>query len=145
MSQVVHLTEAVSIGLHGMIIIAREKDNLVNVQHIAEATGSSKHHVAKVFQRLVKAGFLYSHRGPTGGFTLRQSPERISLLDIYEEIEGKIDLGACPVNHSICTFDKCILENVVNNISIQFIKYLENQYVSDFLKVEAPDLSELTV
>ena len=61
MGKVVTLTEAASIALHGMIIIARSK-HLVNVQEIAELTGTSRHHVAKIFQRLVKAGYLYSQR-----------------------------------------------------------------------------------
>ena len=57
MSKVVTISEAASIGLHGIILIAKSKKEMVNVVKIAELTGSSKHHVAKVFQRLVKLGF----------------------------------------------------------------------------------------
>ncbi len=93
MGKIITLTEAASIGLHGMIIVARNK-NLTNVQDIAELTGTSKHHVAKIFQRLVKAGFLYSQRGPADGFVLKK-PEDITFLDIYEAIEGTIELSIC--------------------------------------------------
>ena len=72
MSKVVTLSEAASIGLHGMILIAKAENEMVNVLKIAELTGSSKHHVAKVFQRLVKIGLLNSFRGPNGGFSLRK-------------------------------------------------------------------------
>ena len=66
MSKIVSLSEAASIAIHGMILVARS-DKLVNVNKIAEINTSSRHHVAKVFQRLVKEGFINSNRGPSGG------------------------------------------------------------------------------
>jgi DNA-binding IscR family transcriptional regulator len=46
MSKVVTISEAASIALHGMILIARSEPS-INVMQIAELTGASKHHVAK--------------------------------------------------------------------------------------------------
>ena len=132
MGRVVTLTEAASIALHGMIIIARSK-NSVNVQEIAELTGTSKHHVAKIFQRLVKAGYLYSHRGPTGGFILGKKPEEITFLELYEAIEGKLEISSCPLNKPICNFDRCIMNNVTKEMTIAFRNYLESQTLSMYL------------
>ncbi|MBN1339139.1 MAG: Rrf2 family transcriptional regulator, partial [Bacteroidales bacterium] len=101
MAHIVNFSEAASIALHGMILIARSKD-VVNVIKIAETTGSSRHHVAKVMQRLVKDGYLESQRGPSGGFTMKLPPHEISMLSIYETIEGKINIGKCPHDHLIC-------------------------------------------
>ncbi len=126
MGKVVTLTEAASIALHGMIIIARNK-NLVNVQEIAEITGTSKHHVAKIFQRLVKAGYLYSQRGPTGGFVLRKKPEEINFLDLYEAIEGKLEITQCPLDKQVCNFDRCIMNNVTMKMTKEFRDYLKEQ------------------
>lgn len=126
MSKVISISEAASIGLHGMIIIARS-EKMINVLQIAEATDASKHHVAKVFQRLVKAGFLTSHRGPSGGFSLKKAAEEISFLDIYEAIEGKIEVTDCPLGKKICVFDKCILNNTTNKMTLDFKDYLNKQ------------------
>lgn len=133
MSRIVNITEAASIGLHGMILIARENDELLNVQNIGDATGSSKHHVAKVFQRLVKEGLLVSQRGPTGGFRLRKAPEEITFLEIYEIIEGKIEIMKCPMDHQICAFEKCIVNNVAQKMTIQFRDYMQQQKLSDYI------------
>lgn len=133
MSKVVTISEAASIGLHGMILIAKETEGMVNVLKIAEATGSSKHHVAKVFQRLVKDGFLISHRGPTGGFSLKIPPEELTFLAIYEAIEGKIEIYDCPLNHEICAFDKCIINNVAQKMTIQFRDYMKEQLVINYI------------
>jgi Rrf2 family protein len=132
MGKVVTLTEAASIALHGMIIIGRSK-HLVNVQEIAELTATSKHHVAKVFQRLVKAGYLYSQRGPTGGFVLRKKPSEINFLELYEAIEGKLELTECPLDKPICNFDRCIMNNVTLKMTKEFRDYLESQTLDMYL------------
>jgi len=132
MSKVFTLSEAASIALHGVILIAQEKEGL-NVIKIAERTDTSKHHVAKVMQRLVKAGYLYSQRGPTGGFILRRNPRDINFLELYEAIEGPIEVTSCPMDKQICPFDKCLLNNVTNKMTIEFRKYLQEQTVDNYL------------
>lgn len=132
MGKVVTLTEAASIALHGMIIIARSK-NLVNVQEIADLTDTSKHHVAKIFQRLVKAGFLYSQRGPTGGFILRKKPSEVNFLDLYEAIEGKLEITKCPHDKPICNFDRCIMNNITMRMTKEFREYLLSQTLDMYI------------
>ncbi len=132
MGKITTLTEASSIALHGMIIIARSK-KLVNVQEIAELTITSRHHVAKIFQRLVKAGYLTSQRGPTGGFVLRKKPEEINFLELYEAIEGKLEINDCPLDKSICNFDRCIMNNITVKMGHDFRNYLESQTLDMYI------------
>jgi|WetSurMetagenome_2_1015567.scaffolds.fasta_scaffold264176_2 Rrf2 family protein len=134
MAHVIQFSEAAFIALHGMVIVAQsDKKKLVNVVEIADRLNSSKHHVAKVMQRLVKDGYLHSHRGPTGGFTMREKPQDISLLEIYESIEGKIEIGNCPLDHPVCKFEKCIFNNVTMKMTENFVEYMKEEKLSDFL------------
>lgn len=132
MTKIVTLTEAASIALHGMIVVAKNV-GVTNVIQIADITNSSKHHVAKIFQRLVKDGFLESHRGPSGGFTLKRQPKDISLLEIYESIEGKIEVTSCPHNKHICPFDRCIMDNVTRKMTQDFRDHLKSNSLADYL------------
>ncbi|MBI9054035.1 MAG: Rrf2 family transcriptional regulator [Bacteroidales bacterium] len=132
MSKVFSLSEAASIALHGIILIAQEKKGL-NVIKIAERTDTSKHHVAKVMQRLVKAGYLTSQRGPSGGFLMRKNPKEINFLDIYETIEGPIEISECPMDKQVCPFNKCIMNNVTSKMTLEFKNYLESQTVEQYL------------
>ena len=132
MSKIVSMSEAASIALHGVILIAREKQGM-NVVRIAESTSTSKHHVAKVMQRLVKSGYLVSHRGPRGGFELKKKPEEITFLEIYETIEGSIEINTCPMNKPVCPFDKCILNNVTSKMSKEFRDYLSKQTIDQYI------------
>jgi Rrf2 family protein len=117
-----------------MIIIAKSKSKeFVNVIEIADRLKSSRHHVAKVMQRLVKDGYLNSFRGPTGGFTLKIPPEKITLLEIFESIEGKIVIGTCPLDHPVCPFDKCIFNNVTRKMTQDFVDYLKNELLINYI------------
>ncbi len=132
MAKLVSFSEAATIGLHGMVMIARAGEQ-VNVLQIADTTGSSKHHIAKVMQRLVKEGLLLSNRGPTGGFFLKSLPAKISLLQIYEAIEGKIKIDQCFHEKEICPFGGCILGDTVPKMTTEFANYLASHTLADLL------------
>ena len=128
MSKVVTISEAASIALHGMVLVAQSENELINVNRIAENTASSRHHVAKVFQQLVKEGWIASHRGPSGGFKMIADPKDITFLMIYELIEGEIDKGYCPFDkHEACTFNCCLLNGIAQKMTKEFVTYLESQ------------------
>jgi Rrf2 family protein len=132
MAKIFSMSEAASIGIHSMVLIARA-ENGINAVKIAEITGLSKNHISKVLQRLVKNDLLKSVRGPAGGFTLKKLPESISLLDVYESIEGSIEITDCPLAHDICGFDNCIMGTIVNKMSIEFRKFLGEQTLNKYL------------
>lgn len=132
MSGIVALTEAASIGLHSMVLIARSRD-VVNVAKIAEFIGSSRHHVAKVMQRLSKRGFVSSSRGPSGGFVLKMLPENVSLLDIYEAVEGPMVVQSCPMDRDICPFGECLLGDLSLRMSREVKEFLEGHTLKDYL------------
>ena len=122
MAKVVTLSEAASLAIHAVVLIACT-DKLVNVNKIAEATASSKNHLAKVMQRLVKSNLVSSTRGPAGGFILKKSATEITLYDIYFAIEGPIELDNCPLDRTICPFEKCIMGGVIHKLTNDFKKY----------------------
>lgn len=134
MAHVIQFSEAAFIALHGMVLVAKAKDGeLVNVIQISDRLNSSKHHVAKVMQRMVKDGYLSSHRGPSGGFSLKLSADDIRLIDLYESIEGKIEIGDCPLDHPVCKFDKCIFNNVTKKLTEEFVAYMKNETLANFI------------
>lgn len=133
MSKIFSLSEAGSIAIHGIVLIAQANDRTLNVNTISERTGSSKHHVAKVLQRLVKDNFLTSNRGPHGGFKLKRPAGEINLLEVYESIEGKIEITKCPMENPICPFDKCLFSNIIKEMTLGFKDYMGKQILSDYI------------
>ncbi len=132
MAKIFSMSEAASIAIHSMVLIARNETG-INAVKIAEQTGFSKNHISKVAQRLVKDDLLSSVRGPSGGFTLKRSPANISLLDIYQSIEGTLEIKDCPLANEICHFDKCLMGNVINKMTIEFKIFLKGQTLKMYL------------
>ncbi len=56
----------------------------------------------KIITLLAKAGLVHSQRGNNGGIRLAISPEKLTLLDVIEAVEGKIFLNKCLIGHQFC-------------------------------------------
>lgn len=132
LSKIFALSEASSIAIHSMVLIART-ENGINAVKIAEITGFSKNHIAKVLQRLVKNDMLKSVRGPSGGFSMKVEPKNVTLLDIYQTIEGNLDIGKCPLSYDLCGFDRCLMGTLVNKLTAEFKKFLTEQTLQSYL------------
>ena len=130
MSKIFNISEAATIAIHAMALIAKNSGGL-NAQRISEITGFSKNHISKVLQQLVKNGFLTSTRGPKGGFVLKKEADEINLLDIYKLIEGDFDddIG-CKISCNDCPFTSCILGGFKEKFSAEFREYLINKKLS---------------
>lgn len=137
MAKLVQLSEAASLGLHAMVLIA-QSDVHVNVNVLAERMGASKNHLAKVLQQLVKYNFLKSVRGPNGGFKLNKPTTAITILDIYEAIDGTIDIHECPLDRQICPFNKCLMGGLIKDVTSQFKAYFQSQTLDKFLNEPNP-------
>ena len=64
---------------------------------------------------------------------MSRDPGEITFLNIFEAIEGKLDMPDCPMDKPVCPFDKCIMNNVMNRLSSEFHDYLSKQKVSDYI------------
>ncbi len=133
MNKLMNISEAASIALHSMLIIS-QSDKMINANIIADNMHFSKNHLSKILQILVKYDYLNSIRGPKGGFTLKKSADAISLLEIYEIFEGKIDTEHCALHNDIvCPFASCIFGGLTTKFSKEFEHYLKNKTIADLI------------
>jgi Rrf2 family protein len=82
-------------------------------------------------QRLARAGFVTALRGSRGGFRLKRPSNSITLLNVFETIEGKIETSTCLVGAPVCSSGKCILGNLLESINSQVRSYLSRTRLSD--------------
>jgi Rrf2 family protein len=132
MAKVVTISEAASLAIHAVVLIA-SSDKLINVNQIADATAASRNHLAKVMQRLGKQGIVTSSRGPTGGFKLKRPANELTLYDIYESIEGPIEIQGCPLERPICPFDKCLMGGIIHRVTHDLKKYLQAETIDKYI------------
>ena len=47
--------------------------------------------------------------------------------------KAAIEIADCPLAHDICGFENCIMGTIVNKMSIEFRKFLEEQTLNKYL------------
>ncbi|MGI6253347.1 MAG: RrF2 family transcriptional regulator [Aminivibrio sp.] len=134
MSGIMAVSEAVSLAMHGMGLLA--SGGRMSAKKIAETVHVSEGHLAKVLQKLTKEGLVTSARGPGGGFKLARPASDISLYDIYRVIEGVPDKDLCLIRHETCPFTECIFGSLLGDLTLQFLDYLKNTALSEIKRGE---------
>ena len=82
------------------------------IKEIAASQGISEKFISRIAVPLRRAGFVESERGAKGGLVLAKLPEKITLLDIAEALDGPLALvpclehpGSCP-RHGRCAAER---------------------------------------
>ena len=124
MPGLLNVPEGLSIAIHTCLWIADAGDRPFRPSpKIAKDLGFSYNHFAKVVQRLVRAGFLETERGPKGGIRLARDPKAITMLDIYEAAGGEpLRPHRCLLDPSICKGRACALGRLIESENNRFHK-----------------------
>lgn len=86
------LTKAFEQGVCIMTILSTQVNDVPISTHIInQRLQGSATYIQKIIRKLVVAKLVISVSGNNGGFILAKDPKRISLLEIVEALEGKID------------------------------------------------------
>jgi Rrf2 family protein len=85
------LTKKADYGLMAMKHMAeRASTEACSAKELADAYGIPPEALAKILQRLVKAGLLHSQHGTNGGYTLARDPKTISAFEVIRVIDGPL-------------------------------------------------------
>ena len=122
-----------------LIDLAQHVDEgAIALNDIAERKDISKKYLEQIVPILNKAGIIKANRGANGGYSLVKSPDSISVGDILRVTENSFmpDSNANDSGEDILTLyiwkglDE-VIDNYLNNISIQNILEQQNTYYSN--------------
>ena len=134
MSNFWKVSDAATIALHAMTLLAAV-DEKVSTREIASRLRVSEAHLSKVLQRLHKAGLVDAIRGPGGGFALSRPGQKITLLEVYEAIEGRFTPSECLLGTPVCGGEKCIMGGLLETVDRQVKEYLSGTKLSELVDV----------
>ena len=120
------ISDATSLAMHTMVLLAGAPGEVVSTRRIAGALNASEAHLSKVLQRMVKAGLVRSIRGPKGGFQPARPCDTMTLLDIYEAIEGPLIEKRCLLPQPVCDGTDCILGELLAQTNQQMRELLSH-------------------
>ncbi len=138
MLNLVRLTEGTNLAIHALAYLAgRKKDGLCSATEIAKRLVVSEAHMAKVLQRLARAGIVRSSRGAKGGFTLARDPKELSFYDVLEAIDGPFSPNTCLLGRTLCQPQTCMLKD----LAMMIRDYFEKRMIGDFRLRSLPPIS----
>lgn len=118
------ISEAASLAMHSMTVLARNPGQRFTNQGLAQLLNASGHHLAKILQRLARAGLVDSVCGPKGGFQLGRPADEIKLVEIYEVVDGPLDPEGCLLGTPVCDGKDCLLGEVIQSFHRQLRQYM---------------------
>ena len=120
------ITRALEYANRSVVLLANHygKGPIV-VTDIAQATAAPPKFLHQVLNNLARAGLLVCRRGATRGYELARPPEQISLLDVFEVIEGPLGLTSCTMEGHWCPRESgCTLSSVWHAVQNQITSHL---------------------
>lgn len=124
-------------ALRGVLYVAAQNDEEKRVQldEIAEKISVPRHFLGNVMKKMVKAGVLYSTKGPYGGFHVNNKTRELTLLNLME-ITGEVeDSDACVLRLRKCNSQSpCPMHYQVESLRKKWQQLLASTTIGDLLK-----------
>lgn len=99
-----NINQATDYAFRAVLFLAKQPEaRVVEAQTIAETEVIPMRFLLKIMPSLIKAGIVRSQRGARGGYALAKKPNEITLLDVFQAIEGQIHINKCLEDHKFCS------------------------------------------
>jgi Rrf2 family protein len=98
------LTMTGEYAIRMMVHLSQQPPGVIaQISDISEKWQIPEAFLRKIAARLSRAGLVDSHRGVGGGVSLARSAEKITLLEVIEEMEGPMALNRCVIHPESCS------------------------------------------
>ncbi|WP_269522354.1 Rrf2 family transcriptional regulator [Coraliomargarita parva] len=129
------LTSFTDYSLRVLIYLARNREELSSIGELADYYDLSRHHLAKIVNRLAELGYIDAIRGKNGGVRLAQEPAQINIAAVIRQTEPHFNLVECmgPKGHvSKCMIHgDCKLKGALAVARGHFFAHLEQYTLAD--------------
>jgi Rrf2 family protein len=121
------LTKKADYGLMAMKHLAEHAHSgACSAKDVAESYGIPPEVLAKILQRLTKAGLLHSQHGINGGYTLARAANEISAYEVIRAIDGPLFITSCITVRGECDqTQRCTIREPLRKV---------NQSIEEVLK-----------
>lgn len=113
-----------------------------NARAIADRYGLSRAFVANILKELASRGYLSSHRGVKGGYSLLRPLQDVTLADLLGAFDEQFQLAVC--SHGETSSDNCTLESCcpmrepLAEVHQRILSVLRDVRLSELVRQPAP-------
>jgi len=117
------LTKNTDYAIRALLALGRFEQEFISVKTIAQEQKIPYEYLRKIFQQLLKEGFVESRGGGRGGFRLIRHPGQIVVAEVIRIFQGDLQLSECLFRKKFChNRAHCVLRK-----NIQRIEAMVNQ------------------
>jgi len=121
-----------------------------SAKDVADSFGIPPEALAKILQRLAKAGLLISQHGTNGGYRLARAAHTISAFEVIQAIDGPLFITSCVTVRGECgQSDRCNIREPLRKVNesieavLKRIKISHMREEPETVEVAAPKPAEL--
>jgi Rrf2 family protein len=90
----------------------------LSAKDVADAYGIPPEALAKILQRLARAGLLHSLHGINGGYLLARAAHTISAFEVIQAIDGPLFITSCVTVRGECDqTDRCNIREPLRKVN----------------------------
>lgn len=124
-----------------MDIALHEKQGPVTLAEISQCQGISLSYLEQLFSKLRKHGLVTGVRGPGGGYRLAKTADKISIADIIQSVDEKLDMTKCGGKGDCSNGEKCLTHQLWFDLSCRLYEFLSGIKLDQY--VNRPEINEL--
>jgi Rrf2 family transcriptional regulator, iron-sulfur cluster assembly transcription factor len=128
------ITRDADYAIRALAYMAKVKKGMVPVSKLVDCTKIPRPFMRKIMQKLGKKGYVRSYRGIGGGFILMKAPDKIILLDLIKDVQGRLTLNECLFKKVFCPRrKKCVLKKRIDKLERGIIKEFRSLTIKDVM------------
>ena len=106
----------------------------------------SEPYLEQIMIQLKSSGLVRTTRGCNGGYSLNRAPEEITVLDILELFEGKIQFADGLLNQKESIHDHCPSTRIWEELSLELERHAAGITLRSILdRMKNPDMQEYVI
>jgi Rrf2 family protein len=132
-----HFSKAAGYAVRSIVFLAKNssKENKIDIKILASTFGFPEPFLAKVMQLMVRKGFVYSAKGPRGGYYTTPEILDVTLMQLIVVIDGADFFVSCGMGMPDCDHTHpCSIHHVYHPMRDHYGRLLNETTVAHLIK-----------
>ena len=131
------ITRRAELAIRALALLGRSPGH-VKASALADELGTTVKFVPQILGPLVRAGWVRSDPGPTGGYRCQVALGEVNVLQVIEAVDGATDMGRCVVADRPCqAVEPCVLHDAWVQARTELVRVLQAMPVAGIDSVSA--------
>jgi len=111
------LTKNTDYAIRALLVLAAKKGSYLSAKSIATEHDIPYQFLRGLLQQMIRHDLIVSKEGVQGGFMMEKDPDTISVTQLIEIFQGKVQVSECMFRKQICSNRaRCVLRHEIMRI-----------------------------